>query len=802
MGNTSVVASGVKAQGDVAASELYSLVALGDGGELFELAKEAMKSVPRDYTKLDQVILTKVKKFLYAGGEGRKVPIAELVQFRNRDRETSIKISKDKQKKANDLAMLDILTQQDDDVPNKQAADRKYRLQCWDLDKRGTVGESILHLCMLSATQIHFDLAKRLIQFFPNLINDIYLGEEYYGESVLHIAIVNEDPAMVKFLLDRGADYHVRACGNFFCPDDQKASRTDCLEHEWVNVCENTNYDGYVYWGEYPLSFAACLGQEECVRLLLAKGADPNLQDTNGNTVLHMLVIHDKKKLAVSEEEAAENKSMFDLILNNGGRLDIKNRRELTPLTLAGKLARKDMYEHVLEKERQVFWIYGTVTCAGYPLASIDTISPSGEINHTSALNLIVYGEDESHLNMMDGLIVDLLQEKWKTFVRSRFYRRFILFIIYFCMFVTAFALRPGQDLCAYRNDTSGLTGCSQTGSNRTVDPCYLLRPYRHEDIGRLVLEACVLLGAIIYILLAMKEIHHQGFHVFFTTLKGAPAKALMLLSTMFVVAMLPGRAFCAHEYEDIMGVLAILSTAPYFLFFCRGFKIVGPFVTMIYSMIKGDLLRFFIIYAIFVIGFSQAMYIVFQGVEGSSFVSPGESVMGMFIMSLGQFADFYDSFVDTKYPIMGKIIFMVYMIMVTLLLVNMLIAMMGNTYELVSNTQKEWFRQWAKIVLMIEQSVTPRRRVLEQIKYTQPMADGKGRVFVVRWHQTEKEKDELMRLRIQNKIQQKTMAQRKNTMRIFNSTRKLKAAAKLLTKTAGDPRTGDKGNLAPKPEG
>ena len=50
-----------------------------------------------------------------------------------------------------------------------------------------------------------------------------------------------------------------------------------------------------MYFGEYPLSFAACLGQEECVRLLLAKGANPNLQDTNGNTVMHMLVIHDKK---------------------------------------------------------------------------------------------------------------------------------------------------------------------------------------------------------------------------------------------------------------------------------------------------------------------------------------------------------------------------------------------------------------------------------------------------------------------------------------------------------------------------
>ena len=55
------------------------------------------------------------------------------------------------------------------------------------------------------------------------------------------------------------------------------------------------SFSRYTAWGEYPLGFAACLGQEECVRLLVAKGADPNLQDTNGNTVLHMLVIHDKK---------------------------------------------------------------------------------------------------------------------------------------------------------------------------------------------------------------------------------------------------------------------------------------------------------------------------------------------------------------------------------------------------------------------------------------------------------------------------------------------------------------------------
>jgi len=62
------------------------------------------------------------------------------------------------------------------------------------------------------------------------------------------------------------------------------------------------------------------------------------------------------------------------------------------------------MYEHILEREREVSWIYGNVTCATYPLEHIDTISETGEINTNSAMYHIVYGV-RHHAIIVDSFV-------------------------------------------------------------------------------------------------------------------------------------------------------------------------------------------------------------------------------------------------------------------------------------------------------------------------------------------------------------------------------------------------------------
>ena len=106
------------------------------------------------------------------------------------------------------------------------------------------------------------------------------------------MAIVSEDPCLVKYLLLKGADYHQRCCGQFFTPIDQRNNQINTLTQETPILAINTNYMAPGYFGEYPLSFALILNQVDSARLLLAMGADPDKQDFNGNTALHMLVIN------------------------------------------------------------------------------------------------------------------------------------------------------------------------------------------------------------------------------------------------------------------------------------------------------------------------------------------------------------------------------------------------------------------------------------------------------------------------------------------------------------------------------
>ena len=58
---------------------------------------------------------------------------------------------------------------------------------CWDLNHRGAVGETALHICVLfSNTDESFrEISKLLLNVYPKLSLDYYEGDEYHGNNDL-----------------------------------------------------------------------------------------------------------------------------------------------------------------------------------------------------------------------------------------------------------------------------------------------------------------------------------------------------------------------------------------------------------------------------------------------------------------------------------------------------------------------------------------------------------------------------------------------------------------------------------------
>lgn len=74
---------------------------------------------------------------------------------------------------------------------------------------------------------------------------------------------------------------------------------------------------------------------------------------------------------------------------------------------------------------------------------------------------------------------------------------------------------------------------------------------------------------------------------------------------------------------------------------FNSAIRLTGPFVTMVYSMITGDMLTFGIIYMVVLFGFCQSFYFLykgFPGVKSSLYSSYHSTWMALFQITLGDY--------------------------------------------------------------------------------------------------------------------------------------------------------------------
>jgi hypothetical protein len=144
--------------------------------------------------------------------------------------------------------------------------------------------------------------------------------------------------------------------------------------------------------------------------------------------------------------------------------------------------------------------------------------------------------------------------------------------------------------------------------------------------------------------------------------------------------------ALPAHASNQAIGncVLAFVSVFVCFRFFCdlRCVDHFGPLVRTMQVM-SFHVIIFLTIYAIFLVGFSHAFYILakLDAPEASSFDKPFDSLIAFFLITLGDFNYGDYQFQKMKWQPVGVFLFIVYIMVSTILLFNLLIAILTDDY-------------------------------------------------------------------------------------------------------------------------
>ncbi|XP_037691909.1 transient receptor potential cation channel subfamily V member 6 isoform X2 [Choloepus didactylus] len=531
------------------------------------------------------------------------------------------------------------------------------------------MGETALHI---AALYDNLEAAMVLMEAAPELVFEPMTSELYEGQTALHIAVVNQNVNLVRALLAHGASVSARATGLAF-------------RHSPRNL---------IYFGEHPLSFAACVGSEEIVRLLIEHGADIRAQDSLGNTVLHILILQPNKTFACQ---------MYNLLLSYDGRGDhlksldlVPNHQGLTPFKLAGVEGNTVMFQHLMQKRKHIQWTYGPLTSTLYDLTEIDS---SGD--EQSLLELIVTTKKREARQILDQTPVkELVSLKWRRYGRPYFCMLGAIYVLYIMCFTMCCVYRPLKTRTSNRTSPRDNTIYQQ----KLLQEAYVTP---RDDI-RLVGEMVTVIGAVIILLVEISDIFRFGVTRFFgQTILGGPFHVLIITYACMVLVTMVMRLTNASGEVVPMSFALVLGWCNV-MYFARGFQMLGPFTIMIQKMIFGDLMRFCWLMAVVILGFASAFYIIFQTEDSSE--------LGHFYnypMALFSTFELFLTIIDgpanyaVDLPFMYSITYAAFAIIAALLMLNLLIAMMGDTHWRVAHERDElWRAQVVATTVMLERKL------------------------------------------------------------------------------------------------
>ena len=526
--------------------------------------------------------------------------------------------------------------------------------------------------------------------------------------------------------------------------------------------------------GWTPLHYAAKHGYLEVVRLLVESGADPTMTCDTDKVPICMAAAAGHKN--VLSYLLRKDHDAFDLMQDKGFLIDLMacskqhaNRpiqefiliNDQAPIDIAVKLAK--CYETLIEKDkdRARDLVIARDLC---DQVATDLLTIVASMNHSTAL---LKSYDRSHVEFLDVLI----ELDRKDVVSQHSVQRYLSDVWIGSLNWSAWKfvlLFFGFLLCP---PLWAAVSCP-AGHRLATIPVIKFMSYLISHVFFIILLVFTIINPWLPIYRwtnLLPPFHEWLLLLWFggimaTTISNPPDKAgfgsiklvNLLVGFTAILVHLIGTVFLAPSYipyvlygrNQLLALVLLLSFVE-LLNFLTFHHLFGPWAVIIQDLMK-DMMRFLVIMGIFLIGFSltvSAIYVpVFEPLESSEAVSAGHNQLpanqqigaaapllpttGLEFQSpLFTFEMLFYSLFGLVEPdfmppmhsspaiskVIMKLVFGVYMMITVVVLINLLIAMMSNTYQRIeARSDIEWKFGRAKLIRnMIRTSPTPSPLIL-----------------------------------------------------------------------------------------
>lgn len=542
------------------------------------------------------------------------------------------------------------------------------------------------------------DAMKKLVNILsdtvPKTIVQISSGNKSQTKKVtpLHIAILNRDVELLKKFLK-----HVKKLGT--------------SENELC--CKALALDKTVLMAETPLGVATlCLHQEnetekkkarKVFKLVLKYlGVDKLQTNSKGDNIVHCLIKYshmNPNRMApqhvieiltflLEKTEPVDGKEVkirLELGLPQT-LLAKKNKENLTPLQVAAKRQQFEIFEFLMKQE--VYRTKESMDEELFDVTEIETLPEEDDHqtdvhekiqkeSHESILQYLAYQDTINAFRFTDFFPVKVtIRTKWKRY-RGPFWIWFLFHFTFMIVLSVAAVYRskledttPGAKVRYMYPMLKDAFVTTVAAIGVVVGSLYIIqevsrlwrRRFQYQVSGNV-----------------FKRIHKQlsspysnlFFRIFFVIF------AISLISDFIAAAATSSSSNSSYENYGLM--IAIVTGWYLVLFFVQTIKTFSFFTVLIQNVI-GDMLKFAVVMSILLLAFSVVMHMIMQGADAADdrFLYFFKSVITMFTIMIGLGDS--DIIFSARQPVLAFIVFVIFVLLTTILLLNALIALMSNT--------------------------------------------------------------------------------------------------------------------------